>query len=72
MPEWRKIFEAEDSDFGGGSGHHGSVFGGDDGWHSIGSCRAGSAILRGNPRECPTKARLIEPSRIRTIASPPF
>ena len=26
MSEWRKIFEVEDSDFGGGSGHHGSVF----------------------------------------------
>jgi hypothetical protein len=26
IPEWRKIFEAEDSDFGGGPGCHGSVF----------------------------------------------
>ena len=45
-----------------GSGKRLSLRSGDDRWRRTGSRRARSATLGRNLQECPTKAKLIEPS----------
>src|ERR1017187_7476380 len=59
MPEWRKMFEAEDSGFGGGPRCHGSAFfhgNGCPGASHLGTGDHGPRTHRSRPRSIPVNA----------------